>query len=157
LPSLPGLRVRSILPFFSGDGVRDLNSSAGLGVSVDVLTVLDRLFSLIEPVAELFRGAIAGRYGRGGGRPRSAYSKGGIEPPPSQPEDPFVSLEVRGAPCAGGVGASTFRSGVGEARLSLDSSRLLFRASNSSTLSLHCSSSCRIESTRAFSVEDVGR
>jgi hypothetical protein len=47
LPSLPGLRVRNIRPFFSGDGVRGFASSVGPSDSIDV--------------PELFRGAIAGR------------------------------------------------------------------------------------------------
>lgn len=72
LPSLPGLNVRSILPFFSGDGVRDFFSPAIPGDSVDALRVCVKLFSLMDPLPELFRGAIAGRYGSAGGRERSA-------------------------------------------------------------------------------------
>jgi hypothetical protein len=48
-------------------------------------------------------------------------------------------------------------SGDGEARLSFDSFLLFSRASNKSTRSLHCSSSCRSDSKSAFSVDDVGR
>jgi hypothetical protein len=91
LPSLPGLKVRSILPFFSGDGVRDFFSVVVPGVNVDALPVLIRS-SRIDPVPELLRDAIAGRIGKGGGLPRSAYSIGGIEPPPSQFEGPSELL-----------------------------------------------------------------
>jgi hypothetical protein len=98
LPSRPGLSVRNILPFFSGDGVRDFFSPAVSGANVDALLVLARSFSRIEPVPELFRGAITGRRGRGGGRDRSVYSIGGIEPPPSQLEEPSVPLDVTGTP-----------------------------------------------------------
>ena len=96
MPSLPGLKVRSILPFFSGDGVRDFFSVVVPGVNVDALPVLVRS-SRIDPVPELLRDAIAGRIGKGGGLPRSAYSIGGIEPPPSQFEGPSeLLLEVIG-------------------------------------------------------------
>lgn len=71
LPSLPGLKVRSIRPFFSGDGVRDFFSSGIPGDSVEILCVSVRLLSRMDPAPELFRGAIAGRYGNGGGRERS--------------------------------------------------------------------------------------
>jgi hypothetical protein len=71
LPSLPGLNVRSILPFFSGDGVRDFFSPEVPGVSVDALAVLVNSLSRMEPVPELWRGVIAGRRGSGGGLPRS--------------------------------------------------------------------------------------
>lgn len=42
-------------------------------------------------------------------------------------------------------------------RLSFDSSLLFFSASSRSTRSLHCSSSCRKDSTSALSVSDAGR
>jgi hypothetical protein len=156
LPSLPGLSVRSILPFFSGDGVRDFFSVGAPGTSVVVLAVLVNSLSRIELVPELLRGAIAGRMGRGGGLPRSEYSIGGIEPPPIQFEGPSELLEVTGKPCGGGVGASASRAG--EPELSLEeASRLSFSASRRSTLSLHCNSSCRKDSNRAFSVDEVGR
>jgi hypothetical protein len=71
LPSLPGLRVLSILPFFSGDGVRDFLSPAVSGVRVELLAVLVNSLSRIEPVFELLRGVIEGRIGSGGGLPRS--------------------------------------------------------------------------------------
>jgi hypothetical protein len=71
LPSLPGLNVRSILPFFSGDGVLDFFSLEVPGASVDALTVLVKSLSRTEPVPELARCVIAGRIGNGGGRPRS--------------------------------------------------------------------------------------
>lgn len=122
---------------------------------MEALLVFVRSSSRIDPVPELLRGAIAGRYGRGGGLPRSAKSMGGIEPPPSQFEGPSVSSDNTGVRCGGGGGASV--SGDGEARLSLDSSLLFFRASSRSTRSLHCSSSWRSDSKRAFSVDDVGR
>jgi hypothetical protein len=155
LPSLPDRSVRSILPLFSGDGVRDFFSVDAPGTSVAALAVLVNSLSRIELVPELFRGAIAGRMGRGGGLPRSEYSIGGIEPPPIQFEGPSELLEVMGKPCGGGVGASASRAG--EPRLSFEPSRLFFSASNRSTLSLHCSSSCRKDSKRAFSVDEVGR
>jgi hypothetical protein len=44
-----------------------------------------------------------------------------------------------------------------EVKLSLDSSRLCFKASNKSTRSLHWSSSWRNESMSALSVSDEGR
>lgn len=66
LLSLCGLRVRSILLFFSGDGVLDFFSSGTPGDNVEALRTCVRLAP-----PELFRGAIAGRYGRGGGRERS--------------------------------------------------------------------------------------
>ena len=96
--SLPGRKVRSIRPLFSGDGVRALLSSGLPGASVDVLRVCVKLLSRIDPVPELFRGAIAGRYGSGGGLERSAYTMGGIDPPPIQEEGPFVSLCGWGTP-----------------------------------------------------------
>jgi hypothetical protein len=71
LPSLPGLNVRNILPFFSGDGVRDFFSLDVLGASVEALAVFVKSLSRIEPVPELARCVIAGRIGKGGGRPRS--------------------------------------------------------------------------------------
>jgi len=89
LLSFPDLSVRSILPFFSGDGVRVLFSSVAPGDSIDALRVCVRLISRMDPVPELFRGGMAGRYGNGGGLERSAYSMGGIEPPPSH-EDALV-------------------------------------------------------------------
>lgn len=69
LPS--GLNVRSILPFFSGEGVRDFLSTAGPGDRVEALVICVKLLSRIEPVPELFRGAMAGRSGNGGGFDRS--------------------------------------------------------------------------------------
>ena len=59
--SFPGRKVRSILPFFSGDGVRDLSSADIPGESVDPLRVWVKVFSRTEPLPEGFRGAIAGR------------------------------------------------------------------------------------------------
>lgn len=155
LPSLPGLNVRSILPFFSGDGVRDFLSVAAPGVRVDELAVLVSSFSRMDPVPELLRSVMAGRMGNGGGLPRSAYSIGGTEPSPSQFEGPSKLSELTGMPCGGGVGA--FASSGGDVKLSFEPSLLFFNASNRSTLSLHCSSSCRSDSKSAFSVEDVGR
>lgn len=70
-PSLPGRNVRSILPFFSGEGVRDFLSAGGPGESVDALCVCVKLYPRVEPVPELFRGVMAGRNGSGGGRERS--------------------------------------------------------------------------------------
>jgi hypothetical protein len=55
------------------------------------------------------------------------------------------------------VGALASGVGDGSTRLSLDSFRLFSRALNNSTRSLHCSSSCRNDSKRAFSVEEAGR
>lgn len=55
------------------------------------------------------------------------------------------------------MGALASGFGDGETRLSFDSFRLFSSASSKSTLSLHCNSSCRNDSKRAFSVEDVGR
>jgi hypothetical protein len=155
LPSLPGLSVRNILPFFSGDGVRDFLSPDPAGASAEALAVLANSLSRIDPVPELLREAMAGRIGRGGGLPRSEYSIGGTEPPPSQFEGPSELLELNGTPCGGGMGA--FGSGVGGLRLSLEPSRLFCNASKRSTLSLHCNSSWRNDSKRAFSVEEVGR
>jgi hypothetical protein len=94
LLSLPGRNVRFILPLFSGDGVRACLSSVLLGASVDALLVCGKALSRIDPVPELFRGAIAGRYGSGGGLERSAYSIGGIDPSPIHVEDPLVSFGV---------------------------------------------------------------
>jgi hypothetical protein len=71
LPSLPGLSVRNILPFFSGDGVRDFLSPDAAGASEEALAVLPNSLSRIEPVPELLREAMAGRMGSGGGLPRS--------------------------------------------------------------------------------------
>lgn len=71
LLSLPGLNVRSILPFFSGDGVRDFLFPEFAGASVGALFVFAKSLFRSDPVPELLRGAIAGRYGRGGGFPRS--------------------------------------------------------------------------------------
>lgn len=155
LLSLPGLNVRSILPLFSGDGVRVFFSPAVPGDNVDALRVCFKLLSAIDPVPELFRGAIAGRYGNGGGRERSVYSMGGIDPPPSHEEVRLVSVCERGPPWGGGVGASL--SEDCEARLSFDSFLLFFRASSRSTRSLHCSSNWRSDSIRALSVSDAGR
>lgn len=81
---------------------------------------------------------------------------GGIEPPPIQLEGPSESLGVNGTLCGGGGGGASAPDDC-EARLSFDSSLLFFKASNKSTRSLHCSSNCRNDSKRAFSVEDVGR
>jgi hypothetical protein len=138
LLSLPGLNVRSILPLFSGEGVRVFFSCVVPGDNVDALRICVKLFSRMDPVPELFRGAIAGRYGNGGGLERSVYSMGGIDPLPSHDVDALVSFCDRGTPWGGGVGASL--SDDSEARLSFDSSRLFFSASNRSTRSLHCSS-----------------
>jgi hypothetical protein len=89
---------------------------------------------------------------------------GGMEPLPSQLEDPFASFGVTRTLCGGGrggVGAVIVGSGEGEVKLSLDflldSSRLFLSVSNSSTLSLHCNSNCRRDSMSAFSVDDAGR
>jgi hypothetical protein len=71
LPSLPGLSVLNILPFFSGDGVRDFLSPGAAGANEEALTVLPNSLSRIEPVPELLREAMAGRMGSGGGLPRS--------------------------------------------------------------------------------------
>jgi hypothetical protein len=98
LPSLPGLNVRNILPFFSGDGVRDFFSPDVLGAKVDALGVFVMSFSRIELVPELARGAIAGRSGRGGALPSSVYSIGRIEPPPSQPTGVSEPLAEVGMP-----------------------------------------------------------
>lgn len=155
LPSLPGLNVRSILPFFSGDGVRDFLSAEDPGVRVDALEVLVNTFSRIDPVPELLRSVMAGRIGSGGGLPRSAYTIGGIEPSPSQFEGPPKLSGLTGTTCGGGVGAVA--SSGGDVKLSFEPSLLFFNASNKSTLSLHCNSSCRSDSKSAFSVEDVGR
>jgi hypothetical protein len=155
LPSRPGRKVRSILPFFSGEGVRDFFSPDVPGASVDALVVFFKSSSRIEPVPELTRGAIAGRIGNGGGLPSSVYSIGRIEPPPSQLEGVSEPLEVIGRPCGGGVGA--VGSKAGDVKLSFESSRLFFKASNRSTRSLHCNSSWRKDSNSAFSVEEVGR
>jgi hypothetical protein len=57
--------------------------------------------------------------------------------------------------CGGGGGAAG--SGVDDAKLSFGPSRLFSSASNRSTLSLHCNSSCLSDSNRAFSVDDTGR
>jgi len=155
LLSLPGLSVRSILPLFSGDGVRVFLSPTGPGDSVDALRVWVKLLSRMEPVPELFRGAIAGRYGNAGGLERSVYSMGGIDPAPSHDVDALGSFCDRGTPWGGGVGASL--SDESEARLSFDSLRLFFSASNRSTRSLHCSSNWRSDSISALSVSDAGR
>jgi hypothetical protein len=98
LLSLPGRNVRNILPLFSGDGVRACFSSVLLGASVEALLVCVKLFSRIDPVPELLRGTIAGRYGSGGGLERSAYSIDGKEPPPIHAERPFVSIGFWGTP-----------------------------------------------------------
>lgn len=72
LPSLFGLNVLSILlPFFSGEGVRDFFSSEGPGVKVELLIVCVRLLIRFEVLPELLRGTIEGRVGSGGGRARS--------------------------------------------------------------------------------------
>jgi hypothetical protein len=71
LPSLPGLNVRNILPFFSGDGVRDFLSPDAAGTSVEALAVLVSSLSRMDPEPELLREAMPGRMGRGGGLPRS--------------------------------------------------------------------------------------
>lgn len=154
LPSLLGLSVLSILlPFFSGDGVRDFFSSDGPGVSVELLIVCVRPLIRFDILPELFRDDIEGRVGSGGGRARSLWATGGIDPPPSQSEEALVSVGPKGTPWGGGVGAW---ASVLE-RLSLDSSLLFFSASRRSTRSLHCSSSCRRDSSRARSVSDEGR
>lgn len=154
LPSLLGLSVLSILlPFFSGDGDRDFFSSEGPAFSVELLIVLVRLLMRFDVLPELFRDAIEGRVGSGGGRARSLWATGGIDPPPSHSDEAFVSVGPKGTPWGGGVGAW---ASVLE-RLSLDSSLLFFSASRRSTRSLHCSSSCRKDSTRALSVSDDGR
>ncbi len=75
LLSFPGRKVRNILPpFFSGDGVRDFSSPGMPGDNEEPLRVWVRfrLFSLTEPLPEVLRGAMAGRYGKGGGLERSA-------------------------------------------------------------------------------------
>jgi hypothetical protein len=154
LPSLFGLSVLNILPpFFSGDGVLDFFSS-GAGDSVDVLIVCVRLLIRVAVFPELFRDAIEGRVGSGGGLERSLCRTGGIDPNPSHSDEAFVSAGAKGTPCGGGVGAST---SAPDERLSLDSSLLFFKASSRSTRSLHCSSSCRNDSSRALSVSDAGR
>lgn len=72
LPSLFGLNVLSILlPFFSGDGVRDFFSSEGPTFNVELLIVCVRLLIRFDVLPELFRGTIEGRVGSGGGRARS--------------------------------------------------------------------------------------
>lgn len=154
LPSLFGLNVLSILlPFFSGDGVRDFFSSDGPGVNVELLIVCVKLLILLDILPELLRCAIDGRVGNGGGLARSPWTRGGIEPPPSHSDDVLESVEPTGMPWGGGVGA--WASVLD--KLSFDSSRLFFNASSKSTRSLHCSSSCLKDSTRAFSVSDDGR
>jgi hypothetical protein len=155
LPSLFGLSVLSILlPFLSGDGVRDFLGSDDPGLSEVLLMVCVRLLRrCLDMLPELLRGAIEGRLGNGGGLARSLWTTGGIEPPPSQSDEPSVPDGVMGTPCGGGVGAW---ASVLE-RLSFDSSLLFFSASSRSTRSLHCSSSCRKDSTRARSVSDDGR
>ena len=120
-PSLLGLRVLSILPpFFSGDGVRDFFSSAGKGISVELLIVWVRLLIRVELFPELFRNVIEGRVGSGGGLARSPCTTGGIDPSPSQSDEAFVSAVAKDTPWGGGVGAwaSTLE------RLYLDSSLL---------------------------------
>ena len=71
LPSLFGLRVLSILPFFSGEGVRDFFSSDAPTDSEDALRFCVRLLIRLVVLPELFRGAIEGRVGSGGGLERS--------------------------------------------------------------------------------------
>lgn len=74
LPSLFGRSVLSILlPFLSGDGVRDcLSSDDGPGLSVELLIVCVRLLMrCLDMLPELLRGAINGRVGSGGGLARS--------------------------------------------------------------------------------------
>jgi len=97
LLSLPDLSVRSIRPFFSGDGVRVLFSPTARGDSIDVLRVCVKLFSRTDPVPELLRGGRAGRYGNGGGLERSAYSMGGIELRPIH-EPALVLFGDKGTP-----------------------------------------------------------
>jgi len=80
---------------------------------------------------------------------------GGTEPPPSQLLTASVFCEDVGASWGGGVGA--FASRDNEDKLSLDVSRLFLSASNRSTRSLHCSSSCRRDSSKALSVSEAGR
>lgn len=154
LPSLFGLSVLSILlPFFSGDGVLDFFSSEGPTFNVELLIVWVRLLIRFDVFPELLRGTIEGRVGNGGGRARSLWVTGGIDPSPSHSDERFVSVGLKGTPCKGGVGAW---ASVLE-RLSFDSSLLFFSASSRSTRSLHCSSSCRKDSTRALSVSEDGR
>lgn len=73
LPSLFGRSVLSILlPFLSGDGVRDCLSSDGPGLSEALLIVCVRLLMrYLDMLPELLRGAIEGRLGSGGGLARS--------------------------------------------------------------------------------------
>lgn len=154
LPSLFGLSVLSILPpFFSGDGVRDFFSSDGPAFKVELLIVCVRLLIRFEVLPELFRGTIMGRVGSGEGRARSLWLTGGIDPPPSHSDEALESVEPRGTPWGGGVGA--WASVLD--RLSFDSSLLFLSVSSRSTRSLHCSSSCRKDSTKALSVSDDGR
>jgi hypothetical protein len=150
LPSLLGLNVLSILPFFSGEGVRDFLSSDTSTDKLEAFIVCVRLLIRFEMLPELFRGVIEGRVGSGGGLERSVYPIGGIVPPPSQSADAPISL----CECGGGVGTGPSEA---DGRLSFDSSRLFFNTSSRSTRSLHWSSSCRRDSMRAFSVSDAGR
>lgn len=153
-PSLFGLRVLSILPpFFSGDGVRDFFSSDSPTLRLELLNVCVRLLIRFDALPELFRGTIEGRVGSGGGRARSLWATGGIDPLPIHSDETVMSGEPMGTPCGGGVGA--WASVLD--RLSLDSSLLFFNASSKSTRSLHCSSSCRRDSTKALSVSEDGR
>ena len=111
------------------------------------------MFIRAEVFPELFRNVIEGRAGNGGGLARSPCTTGGIDPSPSQSDVEFVSVAAKDTPWGGGVGA--WASAL--ERLSFDSSLLLFNASSRSTLSLHCNSSCRKDSSRAFSVSEEGR
>lgn len=93
-----------------------------------------------------------------GGRDSSEYSIGGMVPPPSHAE----SFESRGGAGAGRVGRLSAGVAVapGDCAGALSfvaSSLLFFKASSRSTRSLHCSSSCLMESWSALSVSDFGR
>lgn len=106
LPSLFGLSVLSILPpFFSGDGVRDFFSSAGATLRVELFIVGVRLLTRVDVVPELFRGTMEGRIGNGGGRARSLWTTGGIDPPPIHSDEVVASVWPKGTPWSGGVGA----------------------------------------------------
>lgn len=70
LVSLPGLRVLSMRPFFSGEGVRDGFALWATGaIKEDMLVVCVRV--RVDAVPELFLGVNEGRLGKGGGRERS--------------------------------------------------------------------------------------
>jgi hypothetical protein len=71
LASLFGLKVLSILPFFSGEGVRDFFSSDAPTDKVDAFKFCVRLLIRFAVLPELCRGVIEGRVGSGGGLDRS--------------------------------------------------------------------------------------